>query len=241
MHQVADTQPELVSQPVCHHQAIVIKAADLAVALIDDAGQLRVPGQTPNRAALIAVAVYEAHGHVTTRLNRRDARQARHFMAGAVVRGINHPDDHIAAHANVELRIDDVVDGVSEEVAHHDDGHRCRHTAYRQCCAKRPPLHVAQDHAQRRADACDAQTLGYCAPVMPGCCRPHRFSRCQPYRRQDRVQRAEHSGCHRDADADDQQPRRNSVLEIWKVKRLGVQAGEKRAQPVSERHAEHQA
>ena len=66
LHPVTDAQTELVGQPVGHHHAIVIQATDLAVTLIDDARQLGVPGQTPDRAALSAVAMDEAHRAATT-------------------------------------------------------------------------------------------------------------------------------------------------------------------------------
>ena len=245
-HRVADVQAELVGQAVGHHQAVVLDAADLAVALVDDACQLRAPRQPADLPPLAPVAVDEAHRHVAARLDGGDAWQARHAAARRVVVGrLGHPDDDVAPHADVELRVDDEVDRVAKEVAHDDDRHRRCHAADRQRGAPRPALHVAQDHAQgrphHRDDRREAHALDQRAPVVPRRRRAHRFGRRQPRGGEDRVQRAEHRGDQRDAQADEQQPRLDAVLEAREVEELGVQAGEHLAQGVADGHAEHHA
>ena len=99
--------------------------------------------------------------------------------------------------AERELRVDDDVDRVAQEVAHHDDRHRRRDAADRErrCAAAGAPCCARSCAAPGRMPL-DAEALEQRAPVAAGRRRAHRLGRRQPHGGGDRVQRAEHRGGH---------------------------------------------
>ena len=150
---------------------------------------------------LAARAVDEAHGHAPPGLDLQHAGQARQGAGGARVDGVDRPHLDVAAHAQVEVGVDDDVDGIAEEVAHDDDRHRGGDAAHRDRRAQRAALHVAQDHAQRRAGAQARDALEQRAPVAAGRGRAHGLGRLQPHRRGDGGERAQQGGDRHDAQA----------------------------------------
>ena len=186
------------------------------------------------------VPMDERHRHEAHRLHGPGAGQPRDFAARAIVGGFHRPHRDVAAQREVELRVDDDVDRITHEVAEHDDRHRGRHAEHGQPRAQRPPLEVADDHAQARRHALNAQALEQRAPEVVGGRWAHRLGRRKSHAGEDGIQGAEHRGGHRDQRARRDQPRRHLVHEGRKVKELGVQAGQQRAEPVAQRHAKHQ-
>ena len=176
----------------------------------------------------------EAHGHAPSGLGLQHAGQAGQGARGARVDGIDRPHHDVAAHAQVEVGVQDDVDGVPKEVAHHDDRHRSGDAAHRDRRAQRAPLHVAQDHAQRRAGAQARDAFDQRAPVAAGRGRAHGLGRLQPHRRSDGGERAQQGGDRHHAQAHGHELGRHDMHEYRKAEHFVVQPHQQRAQPFPE-------
>nr|WP_309246614.1 hypothetical protein [Ramlibacter montanisoli] len=130
-HAVARLQAQFLGQAVGHQQPVGRRERRLPLR-IDHALQPGHRGMAVDQALLAARAVDEAHGQPAAGFHLHHAGQAREFAAGGGIDLVRHPDDHVRSHAQVELRVDDGVDGVAEEIAHDHDCHRGRDAAHRE-------------------------------------------------------------------------------------------------------------